>query len=429
MSNIPLEGNQENATQDVVKKSKYRDLVDKALLREGIINGEELTQDYVMNKRNRILKNHIENVYPIKKMYDRGKEKYYTKLTPGENNHATKVSARSLEELEDKIIAYYIELDLRNRTTVSDILERAIAELEPLTAVRHRQIFNKRFSSIKDKKISALSEEDIRGCLQEMICEGIKSKAFNNAVSTLNKINDYCVYNHIGCVDIRQKITEFRKYKMVGKHVFDSSRKREYELAFNEKEAVSIIRYALDNPDYINLARAALITTGIRVGELLALKPEDINLDKSLMYVEKMEKTKTYELVDYCKDNSERTVFLNSDAKIIFKKLLELRENDDSTCEYLFLNSNSDDGKLHLRAVDNRLRKIQHILNMTDYIPERSPHDCRRTYASIQYLHGVDIKTIQGQLGHSNAQQTWDYIRDIIDSDTRARSVEKGCIL
>ena len=60
------------------------------------------------------------------------------------------------------------------------------------------------------------------------------------------------------------------------------------------------------------------------------------------------------------------------------------------------------------QALDNRLRKNQHVLRLTDRTAERSPHDCRRTYASIQYLHGVDIKTIQAQLGHSRAEQTWE---------------------
>ena len=59
----------------------------------------------------------------------------------------------------------------------------------------------------------------------------------------------------------------------------------------------------------------------------------------------------------------------------------------------------------------------------------RSLHDCRRTYASIQYLHGVDVKTLQAQLGHSSAAQTWDYIKDIVDNSTRLSKIEKGCIL
>ena len=67
--------------------------------------------------------------------------------------------------------------------------------------------------------------------------------------------------------------------------------------------------------------------------------------------------------------------------------------------------------------------------NMTDSVQKRSPHNCKRTYACIQYLHGVDVKTIQAQLGHSSAQQTWDHIRDIVDSNTRAQRLEQGCIL
>ncbi len=96
--------------------------------------------------------------------------------------------------------------------------------------------------------------------------------------------------------------------------------------------------------------------------------------------------------------------------------------------DYLFLNSHSDDGKLHLRALDNRLRKIQEILYF-DEDAVRSPHDYRRTYASIQYLHDVDIKTIQAQLGHSKVTQTWDYVRDVVDLMTRKGKLENGCIL
>ena len=403
--------------------------IDKNILHRAIIDGEELTRDYIMNKREKILKKHINSVYPIKEIQKGDSTLYYTKLEPNNRNHSHKVSAKSLDALYDKIIAYYLEIEIRDKTTVYDILDMALLDLNPLTASRHRQTFNKYFAGFKDKKISALCEKDIRECLQAMLSEGIKAKAFNNATSTLNKINDYCVYNHINCINIRDKVSEFRKCKMVGKKVFIKGCKKEQELAFSESEAVKIIRYSLDNADYLNLAIAALITTGLRSGELLALKVSDIDLDRGIMYVDRMEQTKTYDILDHCKDNSERTVFLNSDAKMIFKKVLSMRVIEDTICEFLFLNPNSDDEKLHLRAMDNRLRKIQHILHMTDSVPERSPHDCRRTYASIQYLHGIDIKTIQAQLGHASAQQTWDYIRDIVDSNTRAQKLEQGCIL
>ncbi|MCR4750209.1 MAG: site-specific integrase [Lachnospiraceae bacterium] len=423
------------ARKDVKSKRKVvteRNLeyqIDSLLLKRAIMNGEELTHDSIMTKREKIISNHINNVYPILTVKDRGKEVYYTKLTPNTNNHAHKISSKNLDDLKQKIIAYYLEIDYREKTTIGDVLEMAIRDLEPLTAVRHRQLLDKYFSSIKDKKLKELSEKDIQDCLSGMIDTGIKAKAFNNATSTLNKINDYCVYHHIECLNIRDAIASFRKYRLVGKHVFISSRKKEKELAFTETEAVTLIRYIFANPDYINLAIAVLLTTGLRAGELLALTPEDVDLDAGMLNVSKMEQNKTNQILDYCKDNSERCVFLNADARRVFMILMDLRASDDSESEFLFLNRLSDDGKLHLRALDNRLRKIQNILGMTANINERSPHDCRRTYASIQYLHGIDIKTIQAQLGHANPQQTWDYIRDIVDNNTRASLLEKGCIL
>lgn len=83
---------------------------------------------------------------------------------------------------------------------------------------------------------------------------------------------------------------------------------------------------------------------------------------------------------------------------------------------------------MHLRAIDNRMRKIQAEIDLDNKDEIRSPHDCRRTYASIQYLHGVDVKTLQEQLGHASAAQTWDYIKDIVDNSTRLEKIEKGCI-
>lgn len=103
------------------------------------------------------------------------------------------------------------------------------------------------------------------------------------------------------------------------------------------------------------------------------------------------------------------------------------------TKSYAIINLDADKAALNsvinTRAMDNRLRKIQHVLNMTDELPERSPHDCRRTYASIQYLHGVNIKIIQAQLGHSTVQQTWNYIKNVADEKTRRDILEQACIL
>ncbi len=41
--------------------------------------------------------------------------------------------------------------------------------------------------------------------------------------------------------------------------------------------------------------------------------------------------------------------------------------------------------------------------------------DCRRTYATLEYLNGTDIKVIKMQLGHKTEAQTWEYIVDVAE--------------
>ena len=145
-------------------------------------------------------------------------------------------------------------------------------------------------------------------------------------------------------------------------------------------------------------------------------------------HVSEIEDAKTFEIKPYTKENEAREVYLNENAMMLLNKLLELRKQDNNDSKYLFLNPNATDGKLHLRAADDYLRKIQKELNFDETKEIRSLHDCRRTYASIQYLNGVDITLIQKQLGHKKASQTWDYIKDIVDAETRANRLDKGVL-
>ena len=141
------------------KSALYKDLakmVDAALIRQIIQENEEVSQKCIMKKRDSIIKNHINNVFPIKEASDKGKTIYYTKLTPHIHGHEGKITAKDRDNLIEKIIAYYLEIDYFNRFTVYQILEMAIDELTPETALRHRQLFKKYFSTLSNKKICML---------------------------------------------------------------------------------------------------------------------------------------------------------------------------------------------------------------------------------------------------------------------------------
>lgn len=74
---------------------------------------DELSVDeYIMKRKDSILQNHIDNVYPIKTPGEGWKDQryYWTKLTPQCRGYEHKIYSKTQEELETKIVAYYLNI-------------------------------------------------------------------------------------------------------------------------------------------------------------------------------------------------------------------------------------------------------------------------------------------------------------------------------
>lgn len=395
-----------------------------------IEDNEGLILQYVMKRREQIIEKHIKDVYPIGELHQKGAVTYYTKLNPKDHDHCNRITASTKERLEDKIVAHYLALTSVQNPSLSDLLGKALESCTKKTADKHRQLFNKNLSALKNIKIQSLKDEDIHSALSKLTKAGVKKKEFDNTVSVLNKINDYCEYHHIKGISIRQSITTYRRYFMKGKSIFTPVCKDPHDTAFDEMEAIALLNNAMKNPDFYNLGIALLLTTGLRMSELLAVKVKDIHLKENYINICRMEDTKSYEIIEgTCKAGSVRQVFLNEDAKAVIDLILKLRKQVKTTNEFLLVNPLKTNEKVHISSFDKYLRALQVELGFDETKEIRSPHDCRRTYASIQYLKGVDITIIQKQLGHTTAAQTWEYIKDIIDMNTRMASLNKGTLL
>lgn len=397
------------------------------------LEDETSSENYVMKRRNEIIKNHVENVCQIYKPEEgwRGNKYYFTKLTPNVRGNEHKVYGKTEEEVEDKIVAYYLRIHEDKKLTLEKILLLAIRTEKEETGKRKVQRLRKWFPSICNISITKLNEEKLRKAVEEVHKSEISKKEFNNAIGVLNTIADYCEYEHIEAIDIRSVISTYRRFKLRGKRDFKEVQKKDSDLSFSREEAQKIMRYAIQHKNYKTFAVAIMISTGLRAGELLGLETKDIDLKRGRIWVHQMECTKTYDIEQDCKDHSIRYVYLTSDAEIILKKALEFREKDPSHSPFLLLNENSEDGKLHLRALDNHLREFIHyeVLKLDSSKNARSAHDCRRTYASLEYLSGTDIRTIRQQMGHTSEGQTWEYVKDVVDAEERKARLKGGTML
>nr|MCR5686660.1 tyrosine-type recombinase/integrase [Lachnospiraceae bacterium] len=295
------------------------------------------------------------------------------------------------------------------------------------------QRFDKNLSCLGNIRLSQLAETDIRTALDNLIATKPTEKEFNETITSLNKLADYCQYEHIDVINIREVISIYRKVRLTGKHLWKSVTKQTKNLAFSRTEASRIVRHALKNPNYKTLSVAILITTGLRAGELLGLEIDDIYLDDGYIWIHQTEDTKTYQLLDYVKENKAREVYLSDEALAVMRACLDYRMNDDSKNPFLVLNPapQSVNGKMHLGAIDKYMRRVIHteVLGYGSEREIRSAHDCRRTYASLEYLGGTPINVIKEQMGHSSVAQTWDYIKNVVEASERRQQLKGGHLI
>ena len=132
-----------------------------------------------------------------------------------------------------------------------------------------------------------------------------------------------------------------------------------------------------------------LYSTGIRVGELVNLNIDDIDLEGR-------------ECVVYGKGDKERKVYFDAKAKVHLKEYI-LSRNDRNSALFVTLDSPHD--RLKISGVEIRLRQLGRSLEL-DRI---HPHKFRRTMATRAIDKGMPIEQVQRILGHSQIDTTMQY--------------------
>lgn len=133
-----------------------------------------------------------------------------------------------------------------------------------------------------------------------------------------------------------------------------------------------------------------LYASGMRVGELVSIKVNDIN-----------HSSKTIKILG--KGNKERLVYYNNITEKRLKLYLEngrchLNKNNS---DYLFLNQQG--GKLTTRGVEFILDQIMKKTAITKHI---TPHMLRHSFATHLLNEGCDLLSVQELLGHESLSAT-----------------------
>ena len=132
-----------------------------------------------------------------------------------------------------------------------------------------------------------------------------------------------------------------------------------------------------------------LLSTGVRVGELVKMNRADIDFQERQWKV-------------FGKGNKEREVYFNARTKIHLQRYLESRTDDNPA---LFVSLAKPHTRLTISGVEVRLRKMGKVV----HIDKVHPHKFRRTLATMAIDRGMPIEQVQKLLGHVRIDTTLHY--------------------
>lgn len=161
--------------------------------------------------------------------------------------------------------------------------------------------------------------------------------------------------------------------------------------------------YLKEHADIWNLGLLLQFQTGMRIGEIAALKWEDVDLEKECLHVHRTERKYrkddgkwTCQVKDTPKtDAGNKEIIIPPTAKWTLKKAYE--QNPDG--EYVFMNND-------IRIRENSFNKRLNTVCKKLYIPPRSTHKVRKTYGTTLLDSNVDDSFVAEQMGHTDVATT-----------------------
>ena len=154
-----------------------------------------------------------------------------------------------------------------------------------------------------------------------------------------------------------------------------------------------------------------LFNTGLRVSEFVGLTVNDIEFDKQRIKIDhQLQRTRNmeYEILTPKTEKGERYVPMKEDVADCFRRIIQNRKHPkiepmiDGYSGFLFLDKNDmpmvalhwEKYFQHIREKYNSIYKIQ--------MPCITPHVCRHTFCSNMAKSGMNPKTLQYIMGHSD---------------------------
>lgn len=376
-----------------------KDLLQYAL-ENGIIDRGDIEEQIKMQKKQKYLSMHKFKIW-------QGKSNgYYYTYLPDPDQKRKLIKRKTEKQLQENIIDFYRqeEDNPRLKTVFYRWLDskNKYGEIQPQTIERYKTDFTRFFKgqSIARMRFQNITENILEDFIKSTIHDQeLTSKAWSGLRLIINGMFKFAKKQ--GYTEI--SITNFMGDLDLSPKIFAKHTKKDSQLVFNDLEIFRIENYIKEKkPSVCRLGLLLIFQTGLRIGEISALKWEDIGEDSIFIHRTEIRLRRnnkiSYEVRDYPKtDAGIRKVVLTTKAKEIIEKIRELNHSDD----YVFANTK--------RLRSGRFTEELYYICDSLQIPKRSAHKVRMTYATKLINKQVPESIIINQMGHTDIKTTREY--------------------
>ena len=296
------------------------------------------------------------------------------------NEMSEYLSIAQMKKLQEVIIKTFVENEAAKKEIPNDDFLNMFLAAKRIEGCSERTI---NYYQITVKHLLSCTNTGVRKITTEEIREYL---------SDYQKLNN-C--SNVTIDNIRRNISSFFSWLEVEDYILKSPMKRIHKIKTKTVVKNTISDEGIERlRDYCKEKRDLAIidllySTGIRVGELVNLNIDDIDLEGR-------------ECVVYGKGDKERRVYFDAKAKVHLKEYIDNRIDDNKA---LFVTLDAPYDRLKISGVEIRLRKLGRELQL-----ERiHPHKFRRSMATRAIDKGMPIEQVQKILGHSQIDTTMQY--------------------
>lgn len=252
----------------------------------------------------------------------------------------------------------------------------------------------KTFKDIKSMDINDVDKEVLKEYIQYLYTLELKPKSIKRKLATLKAFFTHLEFDEIITISpFRKMRVSIKENKILPKTIEIQNIRKLFKYVYKIKSNFNKI----EKYSYKALTRdiailELLFATGLRVSEVSNIKYHDINLNTGNIKV-------------LGKGGKERTIQIcDQEVKIALKEYLSLFKDKILEKEWFFINRLGN--KFTEYSIANMIKKYQTKANVHQHL---TPHMFRHSFATMLLEEGVDIRYIQGMLGHASISTTQIY--------------------